>query len=577
MANSFYHYQSRAQLERVLKVAALESPADLLLKGGQVLDVVNGEFKQWDIAIVDGMIAGVGKGYKAERIIECQDKFLVPGFINSHLHIESSLMHPFEFERVTLPMGTTTAICDPHEIVNVLGKSGLEWFLRCAELMHQNLYVQISSCVPALPGMETNGGEFDLEQMKEFVNHPHSLGMAEMMNFPGVVNGDPQVLDKLEIFQRAGLGVDGHAPLVQGDMLNGYIAAGVRNCHESVTLEEAKEKLAKGMAVMIREGSVAKNLHTLAPLINEMNSINTLLCTDDRNPFDLYEQGELTYMLRILINEFSIRPELAFRVASLSAANHFRLDHLGMIAPGKQADIVMLSDIHQVEIADTLIRGELVSELNLADRSHEVFKSSNPPLENSIKRDMTHAAEFVFKSDVEEIPCIEIIEHEIITTFSTCSWSGDGFVQQDIALLAVVERYGKQRPITLAPVRGFSLERGAIASSVAHDSHNIVVVGRSAQEMARAVNHLIGLGGGFCVVDGEDIRADLALPLAGLISLKSAEEIYYAIKQLKEAASGIGCSLSEPFLQLAFLALPVIPELKLTDRGLFDVRSFKYI
>ncbi len=572
---SFYHYQSRKQLKNILAVSRGERQADLILKNGTVLDVVNGEFYKSNIAICDGHIAGIGEDYtEAKRTIDCTDKFLVPGFINSHLHIESSLMHPFEFEASSLPMGTTTAICDPHEIVNVLGTKGLEWFLRCAKLMKQNLYVQISSCVPALEGMETNGATFDLEQMKKFIGADHTLGMAEMMNFPGVLNGCDDVLDKMETFQKAGMGVDGHSPLMQGRALDGYLAAGVRNCHETILLKEAKEKLRKGMAVMIREGSVAKNLHTLAPIINEMNSINTLLCTDDRNPYDLFAQGELTYMLRVLINEFNIRPEVAYRMASYSAANHFELHHLGMIAPGRQADIVILSDVTKVEVVDTLIKGELVSELNLNKLTQENFLKSDAPLENSIKREPVVPNDFSLDLVDALYNVIEVVPNEIITKALELKCCDQKFAQSDVLKIAVVERYGNQSPISIGLVRGFTLHSGAIASSVAHDSHNIIVVGHSASEMAKAVNNLISSGGGFSVIKGDETLSQLDLPLAGLMSIKPAKEIFDEIVKLKASVKEIGCLLEEPFLQLAFLALPVIPELKLTDKGLFDVRSF---
>lgn len=574
----FYNYKSRDELKDVLAVTRGDKQPELLLKNGMVLDVVCGEFYKGNVAIIGGYIAGIDESYAdAKKIIDCSGKHIVPGFINSHLHIESSLMTPFEFEKTTLPMGTTTAICDPHEIVNVLGEKGLNWFLKCAELMQQNLYVQISSCVPALAGMETNGAKFDLEQMKEFIGKKNTLGMAEMMNFPGVINGADDTLEKMETFQKAGMGVDGHAPMMQGRMLDGYIAAGVRNCHETVLLEEAKQKLRKGMAVMIREGSVAKNLHTLAPIINEMNSINTLLCTDDRNPYDLFDEGELTYMLKVLIKEFSITPEVAYRMASFSAANHFQLNHLGMIAPGKQADIVILDDVKEVKISETIIKGVPVSEIDLHEHSSNGLKQSNPPVENSIVREKLSATDFQLDLQERSYNVIGVIPNEIITKFLKITYSDKGFEDTDVLKMAVVERYGHQSPVSIGLVKGFGLTSGAIASSVAHDSHNIIVVGHSDEEMAVAVNSLIASGGGFCVAKEKNILSQLDLPIAGLMSLEGADKIYQGIVELKDAFKLIGCTLDEPFLQLSFLALPVIPELKLTDQGLFDVSKFSYI
>jgi adenine deaminase len=576
MGNSFYNYKSRDELKSVLAVSRGDQEADVVLKGANILDVVNGEFFQADIALSGRLIAGVGQ-YCSSNEIDYSGKYIVPGFINSHLHIESSLMHPFEFQNSTLPMGTTTAICDPHEITNVMGKKGIEWFLRCASQMHQNLFVQISSCVPALPGMETNGASFELPEMERFIGQNHTLGMAEMMNFPAVINGIDPILDKMERFQKAGMGVDGHAPLMRGKTLDGYVSAGVRNCHETVLLDEAKEKLRKGMAVMIREGSVAKNLKTLAPIINEMNSINTLLCTDDRNPYDLFEEGELTYMLKVLMNEFDIRPEVAYRMASYSSANHFRLDHLGMIAPGKQADLVILDDLKEVSIVETYIKGQAVSGINLKSASQKGFENSNPPLKNSIQRKPVAKEQFSKEYPNGTYPYIQIIPNEIVTKYQETIVTDGSFDRDDILKLAVIERYGHEQPISLGLVQGFGLKNGAIASSVAHDSHNLIVVGDNESDMEVATNTLIGCGGGFCVVQSGKVLSKLELPIAGLMSVKSASEIHEEIIALKESLESINCILDEPFLQLAFLALPVIPELKLTDQGLFDVRSFKYI
>jgi adenine deaminase len=322
---------------------------------------------------------------------------------------------------------------------------------------------------------------------------------------------------------------------------------------------------------------VAKNLHSLAPIINEMNSINTLLCTDDRNPFDLFEQGEISYMLRVLMKEFNIKPEIAYRMASYSAANHFHLNHLGMIAPGRQADLVILDNLEDVSVIDTYIKGVSVSSIDLKKESDEAFQKSNAPLKNSIKRKEVKPEEFEYKLQKGSYPFIELIANEIVTKYQETIFDGEKFDQQDILKLAVIERYGHQQPISKGLVQGFGLKEGAIASSVAHDSHNIIVVGHDSSDMAVATNSLIHTGGGFCVVKQGNVIAQLDLPLAGLMSLLDAREIHEKIIELKTAFKQIGCILDEPFLQLAFLALPVIPELKLTDRGLFDVRKFSYI
>ncbi|MFW5887380.1 MAG: amidohydrolase family protein, partial [Bacteriovoracia bacterium] len=333
----FSNHIPREQLKEILSVARGEKPANLLLKDINVLDLVNGGTSVTNVAICGEYIAGIGSDYdEAKEVVQLKGLSAVPGFIDSHLHIESSMMNPFQFEKTTLPLGTTTAICDPHEITNVLGEEGFAWFLRASHLMQQNLFVQVSSCVPALKGFETNGAEFTLDEMEKVIDHPHVLGLSEMMNFPGVTLGVDEVLDKLEAFE--GMPLDGHAPLAQGKSLNAYLAAGIDNGHETVGLEEAQEKLMKGMSIAIREGTVAKNLDSLAPVINEMNSMQCMLCTDDRNPYEIANQGHINFLVKKLIKEHNIKPHLAYRIASFSAAKHFGLKRLGLIAPGYKAD-----------------------------------------------------------------------------------------------------------------------------------------------------------------------------------------------------------------------------------------------
>ena len=311
----------RPELKHALDVAAGNKPADLLIKGGTILDLINGEMCRADVAIAEHTIAGIGHGYEGLKVVDATGLTIVPGFIDAHVHLESSLMTPFEFERVTLPLGTTTVIADPHEMTNVMGAEGFEWFLRCSKLMHQNLFLQVPSCVPSLPGFETNGAEFSLEEMVRYLDHPRVLGLGEMMNYPGVISGEKSVLDKLEAFD--GRMKDGHAPLLRGKKLNAYRVAGIENCHESVTVDEAKEKLAIGMAVMLREGSVAKNLLELAPIVKEFNSTQCLLCTDDRNPYEIAKEGHINYLIRQLIEKKSMPLHVAYRLSSFSAAKHF--------------------------------------------------------------------------------------------------------------------------------------------------------------------------------------------------------------------------------------------------------------
>lgn len=569
---------TRAELQKVLAVARGDELADILIKNVKILDLVNGEVIESAIVITGKTIAGIGIEYSdsdAHQIIDGRGLTAVPGFIDGHLHIESSMMNPFEFERMTLPLGTTTAICDPHEITNVMGDRGYSWFLRCSELMHQNLFVQTSSCVPALPGFETNGGEFKLIDMKKYKTHPNVLGLAEMMNFPGVINGNESVLDKIEEY--SDMNLDGHCPMLRGKALNAYIAAGIQNCHETVTKEEGKEKLQKGMSLILREGSVAKNLKSLAPLVTEFNSTQCFLCTDDRNPYEILKEGHINYMIKKMINELNIPMHIAYRLSSYSAARHFGLKRLGLIAPGKQADIVLLKNLEKVEIAQVYIAGKRIQDLKLNEELNEKMKLSHPPLENTIKREPLSEKDFQYNLKVGKYNVIEIVKDEIITNHITANFDGTKFDQEDILFMVNIERYGNNLSPALGLVKGIGLSKGAIAASVAHDSHNLMVVGKTIAEIVVAANALIKSGGGLCVVDGEQVTALLELPLAGLLSLKTGIEIYEEIKKLKVEYHKLGIILEEPFIQMAFLALPVIPKLKLTDKGLFDVSTFSYI
>ncbi|MGZ3786939.1 MAG: adenine deaminase [Bacteriovorax sp.] len=569
---------NRGELEKVLAVARGDGIADVLIKNVKILDLINGEVVDSAIVLSGKTIAGIGLEYadaKAVNVIDALGLTAVPGFIDGHLHIESSMMNPFEFERMTLPLGTTTAICDPHEITNVMGDKGYSWFLRCSELMHQNLFVQTSSCVPALPGFESNGGEFKLSEMKRYKSHPNVLGLAEMMNFPGVINANESVLDKIEEY--SDMNLDGHCPLLRGKALNAYIAAGIQNCHETVSKEEGKEKLQKGMALIIREGSVAKNLKTLAPLVTEFNSPQCFLCTDDRNPYEILKEGHINFLIKKLINDLKTPVHIAYRLSSYSAAKHFGLKKLGLIAPGKQADIVLLKNLETVDIAEVFIAGKRIRELHLDETLNEKMKNSNPPLGNTIKRKLLEVADFNYDLKPGKYNVIEIVKDEIITNHIVANHDGIKFDQEDILFMVNIERYGNNLSPALGLVKGMGLKRGAVAASVAHDSHNLMVIGKSVPEIVVAANALIKSGGGLCVVDGEKVTAHLELPLAGLLSLKTGNEIFEDIKKLKTEYQKLGITLDEPFIQMAFLALPVIPKLKLTDRGLFDVSTFSYI
>jgi adenine deaminase len=563
----------KAFLSRAIDQGRGAAPADLVIKNVGLLDIVSGEVTVTDIAICGDRIVGAYATYTGTREIDATGLFAVPGFIDTHLHIESSLLTPQEFDRCVLHHGVTTAICDPHEIANVLGLAGIRYFLDCAETTIMDLRVQLSSCVPAT-AFETSGARLLASDLLPLRSHPKVIGLAEFMNFPGVLHSEPDVLDKLVAFQDGH--IDGHAPLVRGLDLNGYLAAGIRTDHETTIAADGREKLKKGMQVLIREGSVTKDLHALAELLDENTSSFLCLCTDDRNPLDIGEEGHLDYMIRTLIGLG--RPlHHVYRVASWSAANAFGLRDRGMIAPGKRADIVLVSDLAACTVETVISGGRVVGDALFATR-----KKVPPVGLNSVKTRVTAAADFRVPGESAELQMIGVAHGRVVTD-RVVKWVAaiDGLRQvdlaRDIAKVAVIERHGKNGNIARAFVTGFGLQRGAIASSVGHDSHNICVVGVDDGDMAGAVNRLREIGGGYVVASGGEVLAELALPLAGLISLETFEVVRAALIPLRRAAGDLGCTLPEPFLQVSFLPLPVIPHMKITDFGLFDVDRFALV
>ncbi|MCU6377845.1 adenine deaminase [Morganella morganii] len=568
--------RSREEMTTLLAVARSEEPADYRIDNVRILDLINGGEFPGPVVISGNAIAGVGAVYKdapAHQVIDGKNAVVVPGFIDAHLHIESSMMTPVTFESATLPLGVTTIVCDPHEIVNVMGEEGIEWFLRCAEQAQQNQFVQVSSCVPALPGSDVNGADFPLAEMLKYKDHPHVPGLAEMMNFPAVIAGEAETLDKLDAFR--GMTLDGHCPMVTGKDLNGYIAGGIENCHESHRYEEGLEKLALGMALMIREGSAARNLDALAPLITAMSSPQCLLCTDDRNPWEIIHEGHMNALVYRLINQHQIPVHIAYRVASWSAARHYGLKNLGLVAPGKQADLVLLRDEKAVDIQAVMCGGRWVDKAALLREREAKQAASRPPVQNTVRRQAVTAQSLAFVPEPgREYRAISVIPNELITGEQRVSWDGRRYDCDNICSLAVIERYGRQTPPATALLHNFGLTRGALASTVSHDSHNIVVAGIDPMDMALAVNQLIAGGGGMCVVADGRVLSHAALPIAGLMSDKTAEEIAAEIESLKAACRDCGVMLNEPFIQMAFLSLPVIPTLKLTSLGLYDVNKF---
>jgi adenine deaminase len=548
-------------------------PADIVLKGGRVFDLVTGDLVESDVAICGDTIVGVFGSYAGRREIDVSGKILVPGFIDTHLHIESSLVTPHEFDRCVTPRGVTTVICDPHEIANVCGLTGIRYFLDSAAQTLMDIRVNLSSCVPSTH-METAGARLEAADLVPLMDHPAVIGLAEFMNFPGVLMKDPGCMAKLEAFR--GRHIDGHAPLLRGNDLNGYISAGIRTEHEATTAEEGLEKLRKGMRVLIREGSVSKDLHALAPLLTERHSPYLAFCTDDRNPLDIGEHGHLDYMIRTAI-ELGCPALAVYRAASLSAAEAFGLKDRGLIAPGKRADVAVIDSLEGCHAAMVFAGGVEVTEAAFAARP-----TTAPVARNSVKAPRVSAADFRTAGNRAETPVIGILPGKIITphlTFDIVPEDGDKRpdLTRDLMKIAVIERHGKNGNRATGFVQGFGMQRGAIASTVCHDHHNIAVVGADYADMALAANRLGEIEGGFVVTCGGEVLAELALPVAGLMSLLSFEEVREKLVVLRAAARSLGVVLEEPFLQLAFLALPVIPHLKITDHGMVDVDRFEVL
>lgn len=554
---------AKQELKRRIDAAQGRIPCDLLIQNVQYFDVFFCKWRKGDIAVIDGMIVGVEPGLKARNTFKARGRKLVPGFIDAHVHIESSLMVPQNFESQVLACGTTSAICDPHEITNVIGLNGLNYFLDSASRTSIDLRVMLSSCVPAShPGLETNGaGVIESAALAKLRLHPKALGLAEMMNMPGVLHGDPIVHEKLHEFSD-GL-IDGHAPMLSGQELSAYAAAGISSCHESSNLKEASEKLMKGISCWIREGSVAKDVEALAPLLTLETSTSVGFCTDDRNPLDIALEGHIDHLIRKAI-KLGVKPEHAYRAASWSVARHYGLKRVGAIAPGYRADLVLLDDARKCEIAQVWKSGIAVQDLPLGTASVGNF-------ENTIR--IGSLIENDFEGPQGPVNIIGVRKGQILT---------DAFVKNSsdrgVAKLSVLERYGHGSKPANAYAYGFGSKfKGAIASSVGHDSHNLIAVGSSSRDMKTAMESLAESGGGFAVVRDGKVLAHLALPFGGLMTTQDPKQIEKALSKLRQASHSIGCELEEPFLQLAFLSLPVIPSLKLTDKGLVDVNAFKII
>ncbi|MFL7901656.1 adenine deaminase [Azospirillum argentinense] len=564
---------TRDELKTRIGQALGETKADLVIKNTRFLNVVTGETAAGDIALCGDRIVGTYESYDGVEEIDGSGLTVVPGFIDTHVHCESTCVTPMEFDRCVLPRGTTTAICDPHEICNVLGEKGLRYFLDCAEGTAMDLRVQLSSCVPATE-LETSGARLEAADLLRYKDHPKVLGLAEFMNFPGVFHKVDGVLDKLAAFD--GRHIDGHAPLLSGRELNAYLSCGIRNCHETTSAPEAMEKLRKGMQVLIRDGSVSKDVHALAPVIQPETSPFLGFCTDDRNPLDIAEEGHMDHLIRSAIR---LGAPLAhvYRAATWSAARGFGLFDRGLIAPGQRADLVLLDDLEDCVVNRVIRNGRVVTPQTFAGRP-----AVSPVGLRSVKLHPVTAEDFAVPARGSVQSVIGVLPGKIITAHLRLEVPAkDGKLvadpDRDILKICVFARHGTNQNVGRGFASGFHLREGALASSVGHDSHNICVVGASDEDMAIAVNRLIELQGGFVAVRNGQVVGELALPLAGLMSLEPFETVERHLRSLRASVKGMGCPLAEPFLQLAFLPLPVIPHLKITDRGLVDVDKFALV
>jgi len=565
-----------ASLRAKIRVASGDGMADLLIKNGRVVDVFSGEIEKRDVAVFGGVIVGFGD-YRAREIIDVKGDFLCPGLIDGHVHIESSMVTIPEFARSVLPNGTTSVVIDPHEIANVLGQEGIRFMVESAKGIPLNIFMMVPSCVPATH-METSGATLKAADLKPLLKKTWAIGLAEMMNFPGVIFRDPEVLRKIEMAE--GKRIDGHAPMLSGKGLYAYLTAGIRSDHECTTPKEAKEKLKNGMRIMIREGTTARNLRSLIPLVHPKNSRYFFFVTDDRHPKELLEEGHIDSMVRQAVR-WGLDPILAIQMATLNAAEYFRLDDLGAIAPGYRADIISFDHLGRFQIKRVFKDGKLAAE-NGNMLSRPIHRKKGPKHSGSVRVKPFKKDALLLRSDQSLAKVIQLIPDQIVTKKAMQRvLLKDGVahpnVKEDILKIAVVERHKATGNIGIGFVQGFGLKKGAIGSSVAHDSHNIVLVGTNDADMLKAVEVIQTMKGGLAAVSDGKVLASLPLPIAGLMSETSVAEVNAQLEAVQRAAKNMGCKIPDPFMTLSFLSLPVIPELKLTDKGLVDVNQFKFV
>jgi adenine deaminase len=554
-------------LARRLAVARGDEPAELVVRGGRVFSAFTREWLEGDVAVVEGYVAGIGD-YEGQEVLDASGRYVVPGFVDAHMHLESTKLLVDEFAKLVLPLGTTTVVADPHEIANVLGTDGVHWLLDVVDDLPLDVFFMASSCVPA-SAFESPRRPLSPGDLEGLLRRRRVIGLAEMMNFPGVVSGDAHELAKLRL--PGAEHVDGHAPGVLGNTLNAYAAAGIYSDHEASTPEEGRERLRAGMWLLIREASAARNLQALLPLVQQLGTERIAFCTDDREPEHIAEDGHINSMVRDAVAA-GVAPEDALVLATLNPATWHGLRHLGAIAPGYQADLLLLPDLESFVPETVLKRGRPVGEIERPDVPEWV--------KHTVRVRHVAARDFTIPWEGGPARVIGVIPDQIVTeglVEEPLVEDGHAVAGKGLAKIAVVERHLGTGRMSVGFVRGFDLESGALASTFAHDAHNIVVVGMEDHDMARAIGRLTEIGGGVVVVEDRGVRAELALPVAGLISEEPLDAVVEASRGCIEAAAKLGCTLPSPFQTMSFLALSVIPSLKITDRGLVDVDRFELV
>ena len=558
--------------QRIIAAAAGREPADLVLKNATFVNVFSNELSTMDIAVAEGLIVGMGS-YQGRSEVDCTGKIVLPGFLDAHIHLESSLVSPTEFVKAVLPHGTTTVVTDPHEIANVMGTDGIEYMLQATEDLPVDVRFMLPSCVPATP-LDESGAILDYRAIDSFYDHPRVQGLAEMMNFVGAINGDEQTVEKIVAAQAHHKKIDGHAPDLQGNDLNAYIAAGVYSDHECHDVKDAIAKLERGQFIMIREGTAARNLEALMPLLTGKYADRCMFCTDDKHPNDLLEKGHIDYIIKRAIS-LGADPITAVKVACHNAARYFLLNNRGGISPGYLADFVIIDNFQDFNIEQVYKKGVLMVdhgeiqdfpspeiEPYLVERAHKTF----------------HVAALTAEDFAEKRPrgIIGMVDGEITTVDAGYSDRID--VEYDVLKIAVVERHKNTHHIGIGYIQGYGLKSGAVATSISHDSHNIIVVGTNETDMAAAVNRVVELNGGIVVWDGGQSVAEVPLAIAGIMSDEPLVTVNEKLETAKDAAHKLGVNPGiDPFMTLSFMALPVIPSLRITTRGVFDVTTQSYV